>query len=77
MTQMGQGPYGRKPARSNVFTVLVFVAFVVLAVGVGFVWWKNYELFKTHPFAIVPMKKVDAAGHRKLAPANDLTFAQA
>jgi flagellin-like protein len=42
MTQMGQGPYGRKPARSNVFTVLVFVAFVVLAVGVGFVWWKNY-----------------------------------
>ena len=52
MTQMSQGPYGPPRARSNIFTVLIFVAFIVLAVGVGYVWYKHHQLFKTHPFTI-------------------------
>ena len=53
MTQMPQGPYGRPRARNNIFTVLIFVAFVVLACGIGYIWIKHHQLYKTHPFGLV------------------------
>ncbi|MBI1368910.1 MAG: hypothetical protein GC162_09690 [Planctomycetes bacterium] len=47
MTQMnaGQAPINRKPV-SNVYTVLMFIAFVALSVAVGVTWWKNVEVTK-------------------------------
>ena len=70
MTQMGQGPYRQSGAQSNIFTVLVVIAFIVLAVGVGVVWYKHHQLFKTHPFNVVERPRIlsvriplAAAGH--------------
>ncbi len=56
MTQLGQGLGGQTTAGPNIFTVLVVVAFVVLAVGVGYVWYKHQQLFETHPFTVEPSK---------------------
>ncbi len=53
MTQMPQVPYGQPRARNNIFTVLIFLAFVVLAVGIGYIWFKHYQLYGTHPFGLV------------------------
>jgi len=53
MTQLGQAYPTQRPT-SNVFTVLIFVAFVVLAVAIGFVWFKHHQLFGTHPFTVEP-----------------------
>ena len=52
MTQLGQGMRGQSQSESNIYTVLVIIAFVVLAVGVGYVWYKHQGLFKTHPFQV-------------------------
>lgn len=52
MTQLGQGMRGQSQSESNIYTVLVIIAFVVLAVGIGYVWYKHQGLFKTHPFQV-------------------------
>ncbi|QNN25288.1 hypothetical protein HED60_24400 [Planctomycetales bacterium ZRK34] len=45
MSQMNTGgkPISRKPS-NNVYSILVFIAFVALAIAVGVTWWKNVEL---------------------------------
>jgi flagellin-like protein len=47
-----------RPARSrgqaNVYTILVLIAFVALAAGVGITYWKSTELTKGEPGAGSP-----------------------
>lgn len=43
MSQFNQGTIRGKPG-SNVYTLLVFIAFIALALAVGVVWWHNIEL---------------------------------
>jgi len=44
---------GKASARSNIYTVLVFIAFLMLACGVGYVWYRNVKLFGTsNPFDV-------------------------
>ena len=45
MSQFNQGGHTvkTKPG-NNIYSLLVFVAFVALAIGVGVVWWKNTQL---------------------------------
>ena len=43
------------PGRTDVYTVLVIVAFLALLVGIGFVWYRGGVLFDTgNPFAVLP-----------------------
>ena len=53
MAQLPQGQYGPPRARNNVFTVLMFLAVVMLAFGIGYIWVKHYQLYETHPFGLV------------------------
>lgn len=38
-----------RPPSSNVYTILLVIAFLVLAMGVGFLIWKNGKTFDTGP----------------------------
>ena len=46
MSRAANIPGGRPKPRSNVYTVLAFIAFASLATACGMVWWKNVELTK-------------------------------
>jgi flagellin-like protein len=38
---------------SNIYTVLVFIAFLVVLAGVAYVWYRSYELTGTiNPFTV-------------------------
>lgn len=55
MTQLSGRPAGPSdgPTRSNIYTVLVFIAVVALACGVGYVAYKNTKLTGTgNPFSV-------------------------
>lgn len=75
MTQFGSATtMGKRGSpRSNIYTVLIIIAFVVQLLGVGFIWYRSNELFgdpkqpfvKHMPFADV--KPAPEAG-RKAAP---------
>ena len=56
MTQMAQPTQRHLPVSSNIFTVLLVVAFVVLAVGVAYLWWRHIDLHGEpwHPFSVLP-----------------------
>ena len=59
MTQMSSGPVvtKRSSASSNIYTVLVVVAFLALAVGIEEVCRHSNRLFGTsNPLEIVPTK---------------------
>ena len=51
MAQLRQGSY--RSSESNVFTVLLVVTAVVIAIGLGYTWYKHQALFDTHPFEVV------------------------
>ena len=51
MAQLRQGSY--QASESNVFTVLLVVTAVVIAIGLGYTWYKHQALFGTHPFTVV------------------------
>lgn len=40
----------RRSASDNIFTVLVFIAALTLAFGVGYVWWRYSVVFGGLPF---------------------------
>ena len=50
MAQLRQGSY--RSSESNVFTVLLVVTAVVIAIGLGYTWYKHQALFDTHPFEV-------------------------
>lgn len=67
MTQINPAPAGRPVAspRSNVYTVLLIVAALALAAGIGYLWYRNGQLYPgTQPWEI--------AAPRALAPAPQL-----
>lgn len=47
MTQDGTLAPAKVAPRSNVYTVLMIVAALVLALGVGSVWYRSYQLTKS------------------------------
>lgn len=51
MAQLRQGSY--RSSESNVFTVMLVVTAVVIAIGLGYTWYRHQTLFGTHPFEIV------------------------
>ena len=51
MAQLRQGTY--HASESNVFTVLLVITAVVIAIGLGYTWYKHQALFGTHPFTVV------------------------
>lgn len=57
MSQAARGPmkHPSGPAPSNIYTVLAAVAFAVLLIGVGFVWYRSSQLFGSgNPFTVMP-----------------------
>ena len=66
MTQMGQTIRGQSSARHDIFTVLVLVGFIVLTVGVGYIWVKHQQLFGTHPFTVEPAKSSNISSQHVL-----------
>jgi hypothetical protein len=45
MSQFNQGTQTIKgKPGNNIYSLLVFVAFIALAIAVGVMWWKNIEL---------------------------------
>ncbi len=44
MTQLDSPQTVKQKPANNVYTSLILIAFVSLAVAVGVVWWKNVEL---------------------------------
>ncbi|MCX5659154.1 MAG: hypothetical protein NTW19_05455 [Planctomycetota bacterium] len=48
MTQDGTFGSARVAPRSNVYTVLMIIAALVLALGVGSVWYRSYQLTKSN-----------------------------
>jgi len=54
MTQMTSANPVKVPARSNIYTVLALVGVLALAVGIGFVVYKNNDLTgKGNPFEVL------------------------
>ncbi len=42
------------PGRMDIYTLLIVVAFVALAIGIGFVWYRSGVLFDTaSPFEVI------------------------
>jgi hypothetical protein len=79
MTQFGSATtMGKRGApRSNIYTVLIIIAFVVQIMGVGFIWYRSNELFgdpkqpfvKHSPFQnVVPDKDPALKSRPKPAP---------
>ncbi len=53
MSQMGRPPR-RRPARSNIYTILIAVTLVALGIGIAFLWTANTTLTgESDPFYIV------------------------
>ncbi len=51
MAEYGRGRSG--PASSNVYTVLMIIAFLVLVTAIGYVWYTSAELFGPgNPFEV-------------------------
>lgn len=54
MTQFDTGSTKQIRPSSNVYSLLVFVAFIALAVAVGFVWMQNIDLVGgDNPFKLI------------------------
>lgn len=51
MAQLRQGSF-KTSSESNVFTVLLVITAVVIAIGLGYTWYKHQTLFGTHPFSV-------------------------
>lgn len=48
---------------SNVYTVLVLIAFLALACAIGYVWYRSGQLFNTgNPFTVVSTPAASWAG---------------
>jgi hypothetical protein len=45
---------------NNIYTVLVLIAFLALAFGVGFVVWRHYQVFDGHPWEPPRASMIDA-----------------
>ncbi len=44
----------RTPGRSDIYTLLMVIAILALAIGIGFVWHRGSTLFDAgHPFDVV------------------------
>ncbi len=73
MSQMG-GPGYRPTAKSNIYTVLVAIAFLALVGGIISVWLRGKELYGTsNPFDM----KVEIKEPAKVKPAVPVTDAPA
>ena len=56
MSQMDARPTGQLPTapRSNIYTVLILIAFVALLCGVGYLAFKSAQMSpSSNPFAVV------------------------
>lgn len=53
----------RGGAPSNVYTVLMLVALLILACGVGFIWWQSSKLYGDNPF-VAPQTKAPTPGRK-------------
>ena len=49
MSQMNTGPTVKSRPSSNIYTALLFIAFVALAAGVGVVWYQNVQITGDQP----------------------------
>ena len=88
MTQFGSATtMGKRGSpRSNIYTVLIIIAFVVQILGVGFIWYRSNELFgntkepfvKHNPFVdIKPEKEALRKALPKATPTEAPTSAPA
>lgn len=51
MAEFGQRNVG--PARSNIYTVLLAIAFLMLVSAIGYVWFRSVSLFDdSNPFKV-------------------------
>ena len=37
---------------SNIYTVLLLCALLILAVGIGYIWWRSSQLYGDNPFSV-------------------------
>lgn len=39
-----------RDAGNNIYTILAFIAFLTLLIGVGYVVWRHYQVYGGNPF---------------------------
>lgn len=54
-------------ASNNIYTVLAFIAFLALLVGVGYVLMRHFAVFQGSPFDTAPTPQAAVAGADALA----------
>lgn len=41
-----------RDAGNNIYTILAFIAFLTLLIGVGYVLWRNHQVYGGNPFEL-------------------------